>query len=354
LIARMTSRGRFTPAWLVLLAAGACQSRGPSGPTAAQACADLAMALCNLRSACSRPQGTTGVGAGVLEAYGDLQTCVAREALACASRLAAPKTGETPATVEGCVAKFDTYSCVELFENVPPSDCIVVGGLPDGAPCLFDGQCQSAVCVGTKAALCGTCGNPPGAGEDCSATPCVRGDRCVAATHTCVDLVTFNSTCNASLVCAAGLTCVASARDAADAGDAGDAGQQGRDAGMTPMRCENARARVGDSCAGPPGCDPTRGLYCGADQLCAAVAYGGAGCGLLPDGTRAGCVAGSCDTGSGPASATDMGACVPFAPDGYPCDTAIGPGCMAPARCVAGPDSTAGTCVIPQPWMCSG
>jgi hypothetical protein len=138
-----------------------------------------------------------------------------------------------------------------------------------------------------------------------------------------------------------------------------------------------------------PGCDGTRGLFCGGPngaKTCMRVIYpgyngsvsadgggttatdgGGAGtataptptgtaCGLLADGSRVGCVAGNCYTATGTATGSDQGTCKPFAVDGAPCDTAVGPGCMFPARCVgggAGDGGTAGSCVVPVATLCA-
>jgi len=335
----MTRRAAIVFAWLLAQAAAGCTSSDPGSITIAQACLDLAMARCNLRAACSVPQGESGAGASIVETYGDLQTCLAREQLACSNALAAPQTGDSPATVETCVQKFSSYSCAELFENLPPTDCLNLGARGDGAPCTFDAQCQSATCAGTQIAVCGTCGAPPHAGEDCSATACVRGDRCQTSTNTCAALVGFAGACDDTHLCAVGLWCVG-----------------GDPTTMTPGSCQAAGTRLGAACGGTrPGCEATRGLFCageGDDAACAALTSGGTACGPLPDGTRAGCVAGGCYTDLGPAGAGEMGTCKPFAPDGYPCDTLLGPGCMPPARCVTYPGSTAGTCVIPDASLC--
>ena len=337
----MTCRAPIVSAWLLVVAAGACSSGNSGSITVAQACSDLAMARCNLRSACSLPQGVDGVGAGVLEAYGDMPTCLAREALGCSSALAAPGTGDSPAAVEACLQKLSSYSCADFFDDLPPTDCLRLGARPDGAPCTFDAQCQSGACAGTEIAVCGTCGAPAGDGEDCSATSCVRGDRCLAATSTCATLASFGETCDDMHPCATGLSCAG-----------GDA------PAMTPSTCQIAGTRVGASCGGArPGCDETRALFCagtGDDASCAQASAGGTACGQLPDGTRAGCVAGACDTDTGPATGADIGTCKPFAPDGYACDTALGPGCVAPARCVTYPGSTAGICTLPDAASCPG
>jgi len=68
-------------------------------------------------------------------------------------------------------------------------------------------------------------------------------------------------------------------------------------------------------------------------------------------------VAGTCYTATGPATGSDQGTCKPFANDGDACDTAVGPGCMFPARClVAGAGdggATTGTCVVPVASLCA-
>ncbi len=355
---------RVTRAGLMMLLAAGCSSSHSSSVSVTQACADLAMARCNLRSLCSLPDGFTGLGANLLENYGDMATCLAREALACQNGLSAPDTGNNPAAVESCVAKFSSFSCMDFFDNLPPMDCTPLGPRADGAGCTFNAQCQSGYCNGTKDAVCGTCGSPPAEGDDCSDSACMRGDRCLGATSTCAAVVSSNGACDETRPCDRGLSCVGSNAKT-----------------MTAGTCQTAGTRTGVACGGSmPGCDGTRSLYCrgpGGAKTCEPVGFGGtvtdsdggltasdggamgaspAGspCGQLPDGTRVGCVAGGCYTDTGPASSTDMGACKPFAGDGDACDTTVGPGCMAPARCVTAAGSTAGTCVIPQASMCPG
>lgn len=340
---------------------GACSSiTVTSTITVEQACSELATARCALRSNCSLPDGAHGVGASVLELYGDMTTCLARETLACTNGLSAPQTGNSPGAVQTCVKAFMTYSCTDFFDNVPPAACAPVGPRASGAPCTFNSQCQTGVCNGTRADVCGTCGDPPGLGEDCSASTCARGARCLTASNTCAALGSSNDPCDDTHPCDRGLSCVVADKDTAGV-------------------CETAGTRVGVACGGKtPGCDGTRGLFCAGDtgaKTCQAVGFAGtmpgadggvtaarpdggpaaptpAGtpCGDLPDGSRIACVAGSCVTPAG----ADLGACVPFAADGEPCDTAAGPGCMLPARCVTAADSTAGTCVVPTATACPG
>jgi hypothetical protein len=350
------------------VAACSSSSSNNSGVSIQQACSDVAQARCNQRSECSLPQGTTGTGFNVLENYGDMTTCLAREALACQNGLSAPQTGNSPATVEKCVVAFSSYTCADFFDNQPPSACTPTGPLATGATCTFNGQCASGFCNGRKDSACGTCGPPPKIGDDCSTSTCVRGARCVASDSICAAVVIQDGICDETHPCERGLSCLRASASA------------------TTGTCEPASAQVGVSCGGTipgtdgglmPGCDSTRGLYCGGPRgakTCMPVGYAGtttaadggitaadggaagptpAGttCGQLPDGTRVGCAAGTCMTSTGVATGSDMGTCQPFAGDGQPCDTMLGPGCMSPARCVT-TSGTAGTCVVPTASMC--
>jgi hypothetical protein len=357
-----------------MLAAACSSSSGGSGVSIATACADVAAARCDQASVCSLGDGETGTGFNVLENYGDKPTCVARQTLNCTNALNAPQNGNTPQEVVMCVAAFNTYSCQDFFDNQPPAVCAPPGPRGSGATCTFNGQCASGYCNGTKTGVCGTCGAPPAVGTDCSGSVCANGDRCVAATTLCEAVVASSGSCDSAHPCDRGLSCV---------------GQN--DKTMTSGVCQTAGTRVGVACGGTtlPGCDPTRGLYCGGPtgaKTCMRVIYpgyngsvtdggavgtnGGAGsdagagptlegtdCGQLADGSRVGCIAGSCYTAAGLATGSAMGSCIPFAADGAACDTTVGPGCMFPARCVVsagGDGATTGTCVVPVATMCPG
>ena len=63
---------------LTIFAASSCGSTS-SGPSAQQACADLAAARCKQRSTCTAVTGSTGVGASLARVYGDMATCLQRE-----------------------------------------------------------------------------------------------------------------------------------------------------------------------------------------------------------------------------------------------------------------------------------
>ncbi len=375
--------GAGTRAVLVMLVLGTglgvaagCSSSSASGVSIASACADIASARCDQASICSLADGETGTGFNVLENYGSKETCVARQTLNCTNALNAPDNGNTPAQIEMCVAAFPAFSCTQFFDNQPPLPCQPTGPRAAGAPCTFNGQCLTGQCNGTKTSVCGTCGAAPATGTDCSDSTCADGERCVGATTTCQPIVASGGTCDTGHPCDRGFSCI---------------GENTKT--MTAGSCGPAATGIGSPCGGTmPGCDGTRGLYCGGPtgaKTCMRVIYPGyngsvtagadggvatgsdggsdAGtapttatgspCGLLADGSRVGCVSGNCYTATGVATGSDQGTCRPFAGDGDPCDTAVGPGCMYPARCVVtgGADGggTTGSCVVPVATMCA-
>ena len=130
---------------------------------------DIATARCNERSSCSALSSGTTPGFNLVRMYGDMATCIGREALACQNGLAAPQTGNSPALVERCVAQFSTFSCQDFYHNNPPADCQVTGARANDAGCTFNGQCSSGYCQGTKTSACGVCADPPSPGADCTA-----------------------------------------------------------------------------------------------------------------------------------------------------------------------------------------
>jgi hypothetical protein len=328
---------RLLAAAAALAGAAGC---GSSGPSAASACMDIAVARCTQRSMCSALPGATGGGAGLVRTYGDMTTCTTREALACRNGLAAHGTGNSPAQVETCVAAFPTYSCQDFFDNNPPSDCAVTGTVANAAACTFNGQCKSGYCQGTKNSMCGACADPPAAGADCSTSTCWHNQRCVAQGQTCEAVVSMNGACDATHPCDNGLACFG-------------------DTATATGTCEPAGTAVGTACGGGtmPGCDNTLGLYCAGAagaKACAAITFADAGqpCGLMSDGSRVACRAGECFTATAVAGNNDMGTCKADvdAPDA--CDTATGPHCLAPARCVVSGGGTAGTCAVPVATAC--
>lgn len=372
----MTTAPTTTTTTGILLAFCLALGAGCGGSTSASsigaACADVAAARCNQASECSLPDSETGTGFNILESYGSKATCISRQTLNCTNALNAPQNGNNPTQVGMCVVALVGTSCTEFFDNDPPAACTPAGPRPAGAPCTFNAECASAHCNGTKTSICGACGDAPTADADCADSTCTNGDRCVAATTTCQPIVASGGSCDSGHPCDRGFSCL---------GEDAKTGTSGT--------CTPAATTVGAACGGTmPGCDGTRGLACsgpngakicrrviypgyngtvsadggataadggGSDANAAPTTPAGTACGQLADGSRAGCVAGACYTATGPATGSDQGTCKPFANDGDPCDTAVGPGCMFPARCVvagAGDGGTAGTCVIPVATIC--
>jgi hypothetical protein len=135
---------------------------------------------------------------------------------------------------------------------------------------------------------------------------------------------------------------------------------------MTMGMCQTAGSTVGAPCdtahKADPICYGDLGLVCipsnGTIGTCQKIELLGAGatCGTIgtPETAFAQCSAGGLCM---KASSTDKtGTCVEPAADGAACnsDAAIGPPCLAPAKCVvpAGGTGTAGTCTFPNPTQC--
>jgi len=327
----------FVMCW-VAVASCSGKTAGPAGPTAEQVCAELAQARCNKRVTCSN--AIDPIGINLKRNYKDVAECQAREELGCVDGLAAPATGNNPAAVEKCVAAYAGYSCTDFLDNEPPAECMPIGSRTMGQPCTFNGQCDSGYCSGNKIAACGTCAPPPAAGVSCAASNCAHGQQCVATTTLCQERAQTGGACDADHPCASGLSCAADTK--------------------TMMgTCQAAATAEGTACgAVMPGCAGNQGLVCtgavGA-KTCAKMAFvtDGMPCGLLPDGSRADCVAGDCYTTTGLATGTDSGTCKANAADGAPCDGVLGPPCVAPARCVPAGAGSAGACAVPTSATCN-
>jgi hypothetical protein len=289
--------------------------------------------------------GAAAPGASLKRVYGDMATCLQREQLACKNGLAAPQTGNSPAKVEACVKAFATYSCQDFFDNNPPADCTVTGARANGMTCTFGGQCTSGYCQGAKTSVCGMCADMPAAGADCTDSACGHNQRCVNADNTCESVVSLNGACDSTHPCDSGLACVGSS--------------------ATMMgTCQMGGSMPGVACGnGAPttACDNSLGLYCAGpagSKTCMPIALVGDGmsCGLLADGSRVDCMAGDCYTATGAATGSAVGTCkasVVETAANPACDTNLGPGCLAPARCVvATGGGTAGMCVVPVATMC--
>jgi hypothetical protein len=328
---------------------------GGSGDSPDKACAVLAQAQCERRQACTDTAlGSAGSpiypdGVFIMNTYGDMTTCLARQQLACLNNATAPGTGTSPAQLEKCASEFASWSCTDLFDNNanPPPDCAPPGKLANGQICAMAGQCASRFCSGTKNSSCGLCADEPLDGAPCDTSGCAPGQECktesTGATLCRDRLPVGDTTCTTDYPCQAFSTCVgASAADVTQAGI-----------------CTASVLTLGSPCGGTnPACEGNLGLAClgsAGAKTCQQVAYvrQPAACGTLADGSRAECINADCFTATGPAAATDTNAtCVAQAADGAACDTQLGRLCLAPARCVTSGGATSGTCVVPSATLC--
>lgn len=325
------------PSLIVSLVVAACSgskaSSPDAGPTADQACATIAAARCTKLQTCS--------ASDLARRFGDLATCETREALACTAGLAAAMTGNTVTAVEACAAAVDAEACGDFFSKSPPDACRTAMGLEaTGAACGFSAQCATGFCAAASDAACGTCAAVPQAGASCASQGCGQDLVCVASTQLCQAPVAIGGMCSRELPCADGGTCV------------------GANAQQNILgTCTADASAVGATCDGKhktaPDCSADLGLACDSTtNQCATLPLAAAGqpCGQLGT-TVTRCTGGAtCAIAAGQMAGT----CVAPAADGAACDTAAGPGCLTPARCIATTaGGTAGTCQLPGSTTCS-
>ncbi len=318
---------------LVVASLNACGSpSGPGGTTGGvpSVCPPYATAICDLYSSCSN-------GWYVSTEYGDQASCVAAYTLSCAQRLAAPGTALTSADILSCSQGLPTESCDELYSNNPEEVCAAPAGqTPLNGACEVAAQCASAYCAIRNNAFCGTCQTTPVQGASCSQFGCPPGLQCLADVQTCAPGVPDGGACNAIGDCAFGLTCLSKGNFCAPTADGG-------------QPCDTT-GKIG------PGCNDNLGLVCqkiGDGGMCTQKALADAGqpCGMLSDsGVATNCAdRGTCQKGD-----AGVGICLAAAAAGATCDTANGPSCQLPARCIITDDGTTGTCELLASAVCTG
>lgn len=304
---------------------------GGGGVTIEKACADIAMASCTKRATCTN-------GASITRLYGTMDVCLQRITGNCLSSAMAPGTGVTPAATEACVAAYNGFSCSDFFANNVPAECIHAGSRANGAACAFNGQCMSAFCSIPKGVQCGTCADPPAPGASCGDGGCAHGQICVSTTQVCTVPGVSGAACNKDNPCAFGLACVGSSS-------------------TTMGTCQTAGNMTGEACdyknATKASCDFTQGYECNTMSMtCQPVMYAmdGQPCAAQTTGDYVLCYGdGFCAIPMG----SKTGTCKAPAMDGQPCDTALGPGCLPPARCITGGGTaTAGVCKVNDGSLC--
>jgi hypothetical protein len=302
-----------------------------SDPTENEACTKIAQDRCSQLQSCS--------AADLARRWTDLATCESRETLSCTEGLSAPKTGNNPSAVESCASALVAETCPAFLAGVnPPAACVTKKGpRANGMPCSFPAQCSSAFCAVASNALCGVCAAQPNPGDSCAAQTCGQDMVCVASTQLCQVPAAMGATCMQALPCGQGLACVGASMTTA--------GTCMPQATMIGAACDQRRMTAAD-------CDPAAGLTCDrATNQCVMEP-------LVPTGGTCGNVNGVDNACSGGATcarppASPTGTCVAPATDGGACDSASGPDCLFPARCVPTVSGgTAGTCQLPGSQSC--
>jgi hypothetical protein len=327
--------GAVVASWGLVIACSSGSGPVTSEVSAVQACADNARQRCTQLQSCSATD--------MQLRYGDESTCETRETSNCTSALSEPLNGNTPTAVEACANAYAGWACADYLgnQNIPQPCQQQLGPTISGGPCAIDGQCESGFCAVVPASACGMCAPAPKAGASCAQlTACGPGLVCTADTATCVAPGVRDAPCGRGMVCGIGLSCVG-----ADS------------ATNTQGACRQAGDKVGVVCDPTEktgaGCDRDAGFACnGMSKTCQSVVVVATGqpCGNDVGDQPVYCQAEGACTG---ASATMPGACNAAAADGAACDTATGPGCVIPARCI-GTTGTAGTCQYSGAQSCHG
>jgi hypothetical protein len=320
---------RFTVQCFALAGLTLFLSAGCGGVSADQACTDQAKAQCNKLDTC-RKNGTQLT-------YGTLGACITRLKANCMTALMAPSAGNSPGSVESCAQALPMESCQDYLQGNTTDACVAKNGnLDGGAACAFSTQCKSGFCAVAKNTNCGVCQNPPAVGDPCTDIGCGRNLVCTP-NQICAAYVASGGMCDTkNLVCAPGFGCVIAT-------------------GQTTGTCKQKGQTVGAACdpksVTAPICDANQGLFCNnMTNQCAAQTYGNDGqtCGNTGTADVVCNAGGSCiNPGSGSGAA-----CVAAADAGASCDTAMGPPCLAPARCVVSPGGTSGMCMTLDGSMC--
>jgi hypothetical protein len=308
---------------------GGTDGAGPDGPSATAACASLAEAKCTKLMTCSMTD--------LERKYGTLTTCESREALACNDAQMAPATAAMPAQAEACGSALTAETCAAFLSATAPAECLPPDG-PGAGGCAFGGQCAQGYCALGAEALCGECRPQPTVGTSCAAADCANGQVCAPGNSLCADPGASGASCDENAPCGDGFTCVGTTKTA-------------------PGHCQPEITTLGAACDAlhntRADCSADDGLACNTTTAkCVALGLAGSGgqCGVVAD-VRTECTDGAqCFI---PTNQT-VGTCSGPAADGSACNSATGPDCLTPARCIPpGGSGTAGTCQLPGSMSCS-
>jgi hypothetical protein len=291
-----------------------------TGPTAQQACAQLAASLCERLATCAP--------AFLAVHYGDPPTCGSRLGPACVKALALPNTVKTPSWTAACAAALSASSCADILLRNTPAACIPPPGpLADGAVCGEDGQCASGLCAYALDQACGHCQKKGAAGGGCTRDDdCDVGLAC-ADNKLCAVIGKAGAGCDKNHPCSPDLSCLGAGSSQGSCTQAGGPGAQ----------CDPKQQTK-------PGCDASHGLFCNPyTSVCQIVTYakGGEPCGVVGNGYALCTASAMCKLAS-----AYSGTCLAAAADGAACDATAGPLCVSLAHCVSH------VCMPPEPGAC--
>jgi hypothetical protein len=291
--------------------------------TAAEACGQLAGAICDAVDGCAH------VYMQLL--YGDKTTCISRQQLSCMDDQMVSGTNNTPAIAASCAQAIHTATCADLLASKIPAACqIQPGTVANGLACGSSWQCQSTHCE-KNGQQCGICGPRAAAGGTCTVDDgCQVGMVC--ASGKCVTPGELGAGCDATHPCRGNLYC------------------PGTDATTTNPTCAHKLGATASCATTADACD-LAGQHVACNpftKVCVdvGVAQGGQACGNV-NGTFTVCV--DFDDCAG-ATLTVAGTCAAPAMDGEFCGANKNPGhnCIPPATC-----DSSGVCRLPSSTSCN-
>ena len=263
-----------------------------------EGCAALARAACTRQIECS---------ALLAKIYAtNLDTCVQLVQQDCEQNTTVAGTTFDDSKAAACASAYPSTSCDDALTANLPVDCHPPGGLPSGANCGNDFQCQSNYCK-TGSTRCGTCTPRPKHGEPCTEL-CDYGLQC--SSGTCAPFRKAGEACDINFDCAPSLAC-----------------QLGV--------C--AKPQLGTACGAPYECSYIAAQYCDfATMTCSqrpfTIVKVGDACGAGADLVYNCPVGAFCKT---PSNAS-FGICTALPKLGEPCGGSDGKSCTVPAVCSAG------------------
>jgi hypothetical protein len=289
---------------------GAGGEGGPSGTSAAKACADNAAAYCMQLQTCAPFLVTIQ--------YGDELTCESRQAPGCLDALAAPGTGWTGDNLEICVKARTALDCSDFLHAKPqPAACLITGTF-NSQSCLYGAQCGTGYCRIASGASCGNCVAAGDTGAPCTTSSDCAGNLLCAGSGTCQPPSPATGNCSTTIPCTPGTACIG--------GVCVVPGGPG-----ATCAAKNSSAD----------CDYYQGVYCdGTTSKCTAyaVAQAGDACG------------GATPTVCAGEATCFQSLCIAPADDGSACNAASGLDCMAPSSCLGTEGGT--TCALFSASQC--